>query len=792
DRVHDEWIITNCHIRTTQWFRENHAHYDRIMYHFGNSHFHQHMFDLLENIPGVVVLHDFYLSGVAWNMERTNCQPNFLAQMLIESHGYNALTNWFHAKDISDIVWKYPVNLSVLQNSLGVIVHSENSKRLANQWYGNNASKHMEVIPLLRVFSDMTDRKLARKKLSIPQEAFIVCSFGLLGPSKLTHRLLDAFVNSKLSENLNCYLIFVGQNHGGEYGLRLHNSIEKSSCNNRIRVTGWTDASMFKDYLISADIGVQLRTLSRGETSAAVLDCMNYGLPTIVNANGSMADLSRDAVWMLDDEFTDDELTEVLETLWMDKTKRKELGIRAKEIIQTRHDPQKCSYQYHEIIEKFYSGTKTILPNLIQSLSSLDEINNEELLLQSSSAIAANFPVHPRLKQLLIDVSAISKTDLKTGIERVVRAQIFELIKNPPKGYRVEPVFLADHNGYWEYYYARTYTCNILGLENITMIDEPIDIAKGDIFYCADFFRDGIIEASNDGLYQNWRSIGVTINFMVYDLLPILKPCFFPIGSDEGHSKWLKMILMYSENIICISKAVADELSLWIHENNIQISSKLNISYVHLGADIDSSVPVTGLPNNAERVLSAVENKLSFIMVGTIEPRKGYMQTLLAFDELWKNDIDINLVIVGKEGWKGVPDNQKRTIPAIIDKITHHAELDKHLFWLDGISDEYLKKIYAVSTCLIAASEGEGFGLPLIEAAQHNLPIIARDIPVFREVAGEHAFYFSKLEPQDLSKNIELWLKLYSENRIPESSKMPWLSWKQSVNQLTEVLNLNT
>ena len=56
------------------------------------------------------------------------------------------------------------------------------------------------------------------------------------------------------------------------------------------------------------------------------------------------------------------------------------------------------------------------------------------------------------------------------------------------------------------------------------------------------------------------------------------------------------------------------------------------------------------------------------------------------------------------------------------------------MLWLEGISDEYLDKVYAASTCLIAASEGEGFGLPLIEAAQHKLPIIARDIPVFREV----------------------------------------------------------
>ena len=65
-----------------------------------------------------------------------------------------------------------------------------------------------------------------------------------------------------------------------------------------------------------------------------------------------------------------------------------------------------------------------------------------------------------------------------------------------------------------------------------------------------------------------------------------------------------------------------------------------------------------------------------------------------------------------------------------------------------------LEKVYAASTCLISASEGEGFGLPLIEAAQHKIAIIARDIPVFREVAGDHAFYFNGNESTDLPKAI--------------------------------------
>jgi len=87
---------------------------------------------------------------------------------------------------------------------------------------------------------------------------------------------------------------------------------------------------------------------------------------------------------------------------------------------------------------------------------------------------------------------------------------------------------------------------------------------------------------------------------------------------------------------------------------------------------------------------------------------------------------------------------------------------------------------------LIAASEGEGFGLPLIEAAQHKLPIIARDIPVFREVAGEHAFYFRGDKPAILAETLRNWLDLFSVGQHPRSDDMPWLTWRQSAQQLLE------
>jgi glycosyltransferase involved in cell wall biosynthesis len=206
----------------------------------------------------------------------------------------------------------------------------------------------------------------------------------------------------------------------------------------------------------------------------------------------------------------------------------------------------------------------------------------------------------------------------------------------------------------------------------------------------------------------------------------------------------------------------------------------LSIEWFHLGADINQSIPSTGLPDNAGEVLAALANKRTFLMVGTLEPRKGILQATQAFDVLWADRCDVNLVLVGKPGW----DNEQ-----LMEMIHGHRELDKRLFWLSDVSDEFLQKIYDCSDCLIAASHHEGFGLPLIEAAKYGLPIIARDIPVFREVASTYADYFPDLpDAESMASAILRWIDLHEQDAHPKSEAMPWLTWRQSVEQIIAIL----
>jgi glycosyltransferase involved in cell wall biosynthesis len=265
---------------------------------------------------------------------------------------------------------------------------------------------------------------------------------------------------------------------------------------------------------------------------------------------------------------------------------------------------------------------------------------------------------------------------------------------------------------------------------------------------------------------------------VVYDLLPLFFPNAFPQTVDRLHAEWLKQIGKY-DGIFCISKAVADDFEAWAKENMPELSPNFKVNWFHLGADIENSAPSKGMPDNAGEILEKISANISFVTIGTIEPRKAYAQMLKAFELLWAKGHKINFVIIGKHGW--LMDDFANNLPA-------HPEFNHRLFWLNGISDEYLENVYKTSTCMLLASEGEGFGLPLIEAASRKVPIIARDIPVFKEVAGDCAYYFKGNTPEELAAAIESWLILHNTGSHPPSEGMKWLTWKESTNSLLENL----
>ncbi len=74
------------------------------------------------------------------------------------------------------------------------------------------------------------------------------------------------------------------------------------------------------------------------------------------------------------------------------------------------------------------------------------------------------------------------------------------------------------------------------------------------------------------------------------------------------------------------------------------------------------------------------------------------------------------------------------------------------------LSDEDVRSLYVIADALFFPSTGEGFGLPLLEALAHRLPVFCSDLPVHHEVLGEGGMYFgTKSKADEISAQIMHW-----------------------------------
>ncbi len=776
-KIYDIEIITDTvdsfdsyPVHNIEFFENNAARYNRIIYQVGNSPYHWYMFDLIKKFPGIIVLHDFYLGNIIhWIQENKNSYNNIWDTSLLNSHGYSSV----YMRSKKGVAWTvdhYPTNVQILQSAKGIIVHSKYAKTLSTDWYGQEFQDKFYHLP--QVHKEFTEPKILNSK------TFLVCSFGHIIKHKLIHRIISAWINTGLHKNPNSRLVFVGNCGVDEYGLKIKKLVKPLA---NVEITGFIEDKEFHNYLINTNVAIQLREESKGETSRAVLDCMSYGIPTIVNENGSMVEFPDHAVLKIKDKFNEDELGAALNKLYEDKALCNKLSQNAKSVISQKHKPEIVSKQMQNIVEEIYNKK---VPLTVSELYKSRQKGNTSISDQELSDLAKEYEINLRSIQvpnLYIDISVIAMFDLKTGIQRVVRSILISFFQMPTNSFKIVPVYLTDQGGYWHYRTAHNFMKSLVP-DMVSLRDTVIEPSASEIFIGLDFYAGAITETTKIGLFDLWKKRGVSINFVVYDILPIQFPDFFPAIAYDAHRNWLNAVGRISDNILCISKTVANDVKDYLIKSEIEDKSLPNIDFFHLGADIENSIPSKGLPEEVESLLTQFASHQSFLMLGTLEPRKGHMQTLLAFEELWKNNIDVNLIIVGKEGW---------SVEELTKKIRKHPDLNKKLFWIEGASDEYLEKIYAASTCLIAASEGEGFGLPLIEAAQHKLPIIARDIPVFKEVAKEYAFYFDNdNDPIIIEDTVKQWLSLNKFDEHPKSNKMPWLTWKESTKQLLNCLEI--
>jgi glycosyltransferase involved in cell wall biosynthesis len=218
---------------------------------------------------------------------------------------------------------------------------------------------------------------------------------------------------------------------------------------------------------------------------------------------------------------------------------------------------------------------------------------------------------------------------------------------------------------------------------------------------------------------------GIRYVVTIYDLTAWMVPDALPQNYARYIKKAVARSIFASDLIVTLTKAIKEEVLSYftIREDKITVC--------HTG--------VRSVFRHYES-LSTRDSERFFLFVGTIEYRKNIDTLIKALSKVRRRrgNQTLKLVLVGKKGF-GFEE---------IQEVIYGESLSDSVSVVGYVEDKELVKLYNTAEALVLPSFYEGFGIPLIEAMACETPIVASDIPAFREVAGQAALFYG--DPKDV------------------------------------------
>ncbi|BAV10165.1 Glycosyltransferase Family 4 [Filimonas lacunae] len=205
----------------------------------------------------------------------------------------------------------------------------------------------------------------------------------------------------------------------------------------------------------------------------------------------------------------------------------------------------------------------------------------------------------------------------------------------------------------------------------------------------------------------------------IHDIAFVRYPQFFSKTFHYYYKMLMPLIIRSSRHIITVSDFSKQEL----------------MQYYRLSDNQVSVVPNAGFPLLPATDATPMVRHPYFLFVGSADPRKNLLLLLQAYDAAQLTQT--HLVVAGA-GYKSF----NTALLQQLEKYKAHPTIH----FTGAVSNEQLAGLYQHAKAVIIPSVYEGFGLPVAEGLSAGCEVIANDIPIFREVAREHAFYFNNKE----------------------------------------------
>lgn len=536
-------------------FERQFSKYDHVVYNIGNSQFHEYMIDLLPRCPGVVILHDLFLSSLMHWMGAKN--PGVFERSLLESHGYPALLEHLTGS-ANEAIWKYPANGAVIESAAGIIVHSD----FARESLIASGMPAEEIIKVEQIRKPVqTNRLSARAALGITPDEFIVCSFGMLGPTKLNETCAIAFSGMRSPGPRRLFFVGPVSNNSDFHSVAQDLSRESA----KISITGHVSDQEYDLYLSAADIAVQLRTMTRGETSRAVLDCMASGLPTIVNCEGPVTEYPDACIVKTPRDASFEAIIAAMDALAVSPEAREQIGSAARTYIEKYHHPFIVGQRFCDAFVQLRSTSRAscrsqVLAEIRQVPGFAEQPVRFKAEVARAVTVNQQFARGPRL---LVDVSGLREKSLPSAVHHIAQNIAVELMRDPRWSVRVEPVYADSTEGWIGFRSARRFAENVLAMGGERVLGEEVvvEVGAGDVFLDLSDLTGRGANLAGEAFFSVPRARGAKLLFMVYDVSQ-----FSSLGSSDpivrdAIEKWISTVTQLGGCLLCVSTDIGDEMT---------------------------------------------------------------------------------------------------------------------------------------------------------------------------------------------------------------------------------------
>jgi glycosyltransferase involved in cell wall biosynthesis len=286
DRELKNYVKVNSYHRDNIiWSKINQA--DINVYHIGNNpDFHEDIWRISCQCPGIVVLHDLKLQDFFSEIARINNDRDIYLNQMLYYYGMEgkiAAEMWWNREvSMQFMADNYPLTPLALKNAIGVITHSQEGYRKFQQ---ENALL-TAYFPLPYPRCDLSNYELQKNR-----DFYQLIVFGHIGKNRCVDMILDALAS--FSQKQAFRLDIYGEVWDSNYLVQKINSL---NLNNLVTLHGFVTEAKLETALADADLAINLRYPTMGEASVSQLQIWSHGLPSLVTKIGWYSELPENTV----------------------------------------------------------------------------------------------------------------------------------------------------------------------------------------------------------------------------------------------------------------------------------------------------------------------------------------------------------------------------------------------------------------------------------------------------------------------------------------------------------------